>query len=141
MGGLEFLAPVVWKQDKGGSWDGGQTEPLPRHLQQGWAPVSSWIIHSRGFSSHMQKDSLQSHGKPGMSAGSTCGVDVPLLLSLHGNMEGGNILLGSLLLLYAGPGYGQSLRVDTLRDTLGTFVTTLEAFETPRDILGTLGTP
>lgn len=45
-------------------------------------------------------------------------------------MGGGNILLGSLLQLYAGLGYGWSFMGDTLRDTLGTFVTTLEALET-----------
>lgn len=67
-----------------------------------------------------------------MSVQSTCGVHVPLLLSLpaaiNWNMEGGSIVLGSLLLLDAALGYSQRLRWDTLKDTLGTFVTTLEPF-------------
>lgn len=77
------MAPLAWKQDKARSWDGGQTEPFPSHLHQGCAPVSLCIIHSRGFQLSYAKKILTKPQEPGMTAWSTCGVDVPLLLSLH----------------------------------------------------------
>lgn len=84
-----------------------------------------------------------------MSVQSTCGVHVPLLLSLpaaiNWNVEGGSIVLGSLLLLDAALGYSQSLKRGHSERHLGDIRYhsrgILNAFGDLRDTLGTLGTP